>query len=61
MLTAAVVPVVTLPIDKELGVPDGPCGSTNESVWDGAEPLMLTAAVVPVVTLPMDNEFEGPA
>ena len=57
MLTAAVVPVLTLPIDSEFA---GPAGSTNESDCDGAEPLMLTAAVVPVLTLPIESEFAGP-
>ena len=60
MLTAAVVPVLTLPIDREFAGPAGPWGRTNESDWDGAEPLMVTAAVVPVLTLPIDNEFAGP-
>ena len=60
MLTAAVVPVVTLPIDSEFAGPAGPGWRTKESVWEGAVPLMLTAAVVPVLTLLMDSEFAAP-
>jgi len=60
MLTDAVDPVVTLPMDSEFAGPVGPCGKTNESDCEGAVPLIETAAVVPVVTLPMDSELAGP-
>jgi hypothetical protein len=60
MVTAAVVPVLTLPIDREFAGPAGPGWRTNESFCDGAVPLMLTVAVAPVLTLPIDNEFAGP-
>jgi hypothetical protein len=60
MLTAAVAPVVTEPIDRVFAGPAGPCGSTKDRDWDGADPVMLTAAVVPVVTEPIDSEFAGP-
>ena len=61
MLTAAVVPVVTLPMESEFAGPVGPSGKTSESDCDGAVPVIVTAAVVPVLTLPIDREFAGPA
>jgi hypothetical protein len=57
MLTAAVAPVDTLSMDRELA---GPSGNTKESCCDGADPVMLTAAVAPVDTLSMDKELAGP-
>jgi hypothetical protein len=57
MLTAAVVPVVTLPTERLFA---GPGWRTNDSDCDGELPLMLTAAVVPVVTLPTERLFAGP-
>jgi hypothetical protein len=63
MLTAAVVPVLTLPIETEFAGPAGPagpCGSTKDKLCDGATPLMLTAAVAPVLTLSIESEFAGP-
>ncbi len=72
MVTAAVAPVDTVPIDKLFAgpvapvapvlpvAPVGPIGRTNASVCDGAVPLMVTAAVAPVVTLAIDKEFAGP-
>ena len=60
MVTAAVVPVLTVPIESEFAGPVGPGWSTKERLCDGDVPLMLTAAVAPALTLPIDSEFAGP-